>query len=146
MHCASQCDRHLWHCCCAGSSCSDNAKYPGIIKTGSAPMFSRMYCRDVKWIFYIYSLNRRCVLVGQPCYAVAKQPEAHMHKAHVLCDAQAELYGHLHCSWHTAALPEAAWVQGPHLHLTESLLAKLLTTQPPKHSQGTSLCMDLPPP
>lgn len=74
-----------------GSCRSDNAKYPGIIKTESASMFSRMYCRDVKWIFYIYSLNRRCVLVGQPCYAVAKQPEAHMHKAHVPCDAQAEL-------------------------------------------------------
>lgn len=53
-------------------------------------MFFRMYCADLKWIFYFYRPNRRCVPLGQPYHAVAKQPEPHVHKARVPCDAQAE--------------------------------------------------------
>lgn len=62
----------------------------GIIKAESAPMFFGMYYADFKWTFYIYRLNRRRVLLGQPYYAVAKQPKSHVHMVHVLCGTQAE--------------------------------------------------------
>lgn len=55
----------------------------GIIKAESAPMFFGMYYADFKWTFYIYRLNRRCVLLGQPYYAVAKQPKSRVHMAHM---------------------------------------------------------------
>lgn len=55
----------------------------GIIKAERAPMFFGMYYADFKWTSYIYRPNRRCVLLGQPYYAVAKQPKSRVHMAHV---------------------------------------------------------------
>lgn len=74
---------------CWGGAALTMPNTPGTIKTESAPAFFRMYCADLKWLFYIYRLNRRCVLLGQPYYAVAKQPEPHVLRAHVQCHAQA---------------------------------------------------------
>lgn len=124
---------------------------PGIIKTESAPMFFRMHCADLKWIFYSYRLNRRCVLLGQPYHAVAKQPEPHMHGAHVLCDAQVErLHQGVKTPAQLLALSSAPksclGCRGHALHFTKCLLAMPLTTQSPKNSQGISWCTDLPPP
>lgn len=122
----------------------------GVIKPESAPMFFRMYCTDLKWIFYIYRLNRRCVLLGQPYYAVAKQPEPHVHMVHVPCDAQAQqlhqtwVQRHLHSSWHTEVLPKAGWGAGatPAPYTAPSGNATNPTI--PKHSQGISLCTEVP--
>lgn len=67
-----------------------------IIKLDSDPMFFVSQNEDFKWIFYIYRVNRRCVLLGQPGYRIAKQPKSHVHVAHVLCNTQAKC---LHQHW-----------------------------------------------
>ena len=68
----------------------------GIIKVDSDPMFFVTQKEDFKWIVYIYSVNRQCVLLGEPCYRIAKQPKSHVHVAHVLYNTQAE---RLHQHW-----------------------------------------------
>lgn len=107
----------------------------GIIKAESAPMFSA----DFKWTFYIYRLNRRCVLLGQPNRAAApQQPKSHVHMARVPCDTQAE---HLHQTWVRTHLRRLlahssvpkSWLRrhGTCLHLTQCLWAMPVTHTSP---------------
>lgn len=122
---------------------------PGIIKTESAPAFFRMHCADLKWIFYIYRLNRvfwdsptmqllssQSLTCTRPtCSEMLKQSGCIRPGCKDTCTAP----GTQQCSQKLAGL------QGPRLHLTKCLLAIPLATQSSLHSQGISMCTDLPP-